>query len=330
MTGPDGSTVVTVTKPDGTVTTTTTDTEGNRTQVVQSTDGSSQTSVAAADGSSSLTVVDAEDRVVSQASLTRAALEAAQAEGGPAALPLPELPLSTDWAAAPVVTVSLPVGGSVWVEFPVKDVTPGTVAVLIGPDGAEEVIKSSFPTENGVAAALSDGDTVKLVDNSRSFADVSASYWGADAVAFVSARGIFEGTGDAAFSPESAMSRAMIVTVLARFEGVDTTGGSTWYDAGQKWAIESGISGGADLNGTVTREQLVTMLWRLSGEPVVDFLLTAADAGSVSSWAYEAMRWAVSEGIIEGVTDTTIVPQGSATRAQCAAILMRLCAGAAD
>lgn len=149
-------------------------------------------------------------------------------------------------------------------------------------------------------------------------------------MAFVSARGIFEGTGDAAFSPESAMSRAMIVTVLARFEGVDTTGGSTWYDAGQKWAIESGISDGADLNGTVTREQLVTMLWRLSGEPVVDFLLTAADAGSVSSWAYEAMRWAVSEGIIEGVTDTTIVPQGSSTRAQCAAILMRLCAGAAD
>lgn len=80
--------------------------------------------------------------------------------------------------------------------------------------------------------------------------------------------------------------------------------------------------------GAITREQLVTMLWRSRGEPVVDFLLTARDADSISSWAYEAMRWAVSEGIIEGDENGFISPAATATRAQAAAIIMRFIEGA--
>ena len=74
----------------------------------------------------------------------------------------------------------------------------------------------------------------------------------------------------------------------------------------------------------VTREQLATMLWRYAGEPASTYSLGAyTDADSVSSWAETAMRWAVENGIITGVTESTLVPQGTATRAQCAAMLMR-------
>ena len=87
--------------------------------------------------------------------------------------------------------------------------------------------------------------------------------------------------------------------------------------------MAEGVSDGTDPMGNVTREQLVTMLWRCAGEPTVDFLLTAKDAGEVSAWAYEAMRWAVAEHIIEGDEAGLITPTATATRAQAAAILMR-------
>lgn len=79
-------------------------------------------------------------------------------------------------------------------------------------------------------------------------------------------------------------------------------------------------------NDGCAAEQFVTMLWRFACEPASSCSLGAyADSGSVSDWAATAMRWAVENGIINGVTDTTIEPQGSATRAQCAAMLMRFC-----
>ena len=122
------------------------------------------------------------------------------------------------------------------------------------------------------------------------------------------------------------MNRAMIVTVLARLEGVDTTTGSTWYEAGQQWAIEAGISDGSDLNSAVSREQLVTMLYRYAGSPAVSGVISGyADTDSVSSWAVEAMTWAINEGIINGVGNS-LDPQGDATRAQVATILMRFVA----
>ncbi len=107
-----------------------------------------------------------------------------------------------------------------------------TVAILVEADGTEEVIKTSLTTENGVAVSLSDGDTVKIVDNSKDFTDVSGTYWGAEAVDFAASRELFSGTSATTFEPNAAMTRAMIVTVLARLDGVDTTKGDTWYEAG--------------------------------------------------------------------------------------------------
>ena len=120
------------------------------------------------------------------------------------------------------------------------------------------------------------------------------------------------------------MTRAMILTVLARYEGVDTEAGSDWYEAGTRWAVEAGISDGSDLTASVTREQLATMLYRYAGSPETSGTLKDfTDKDSVSSYAESAMKWAVSQGLIDGMGDGRLNPQGTATRAQVAAILTR-------
>ena len=328
---PDGSKEVVETKKDGTVTTTTTDTAGNKTEVVEHTDGSSKITVDNKDGSGSVTQVDDRGQVVSETTLSQSAVETAQKKGEAVALPMPEVPVTTDRESAPIVTVNLSGGGAAKVEIPVANVTPGTVAVIVKADGTEEVIKTSLTTENGVAVTLSDGDTMKIVDNSKDFDDVADHYWGAEAVAFASSRELFAGTSATTFAPDMAMNRAMFVTVLARFAGVDTTTGSTWYEAGQQWAMENGISDGANMEQDLSREQLTTMLWRYAGSPSASAGMSGyTDAGTVSSYAQQAMAWCVEQGIIGGITTATLSPQGPATRAQSAAMLMRFCARYAE
>ena len=132
-----------------------------------------------------------------------------------------------------------------------------------------------------------------------------------------------DGTSDTTFEPNANMTRAMVWAILARIDGQTVTG-TNWADTARTWAMAKGVSDGTDPNGLVTREQFVTMLWRFAGEPTSSYSIAKfTDNGSVSDWAVTAMAWAVENGIITGVTDTTIVPQGSATRAQCAAMLMR-------
>ena len=330
---PDGSQNVVETKKDGTVTTTTTDTTGNKTEVVENTDGTKETTITNKDGSSSATTVDETGKTQAEVKLPAAVVEDAQGEA--VTLPMPEVPITTDRETAPTVTVDLPSGTSAKVEIPVAEVTPGTVAVIVKADGTEEVIKTSLTTENGVAVTLSDGGTVKIVNNSKSFDDVSATYWGAEAVDFTSSRELFAGTSATTFAPDTAMTRAMIVTVLARFEGVDTTTGDTWYEAGQQWAMQNGVSDGSNMDASLTREQLVTMFYRYAQSKGYDTtqggmaIREYADFEQISDYAVEAMTWAVNTGIINGTSTTTLSPQGEATRAQVATILMRFIEGMA-
>ena len=238
-------------------------------------------------------------------------------------VPMPALPVTTNQDKAPAVTVNLPTKETVKVEIPVEDATAGTVAILVKADGTEEVLKTSYATEDGVVAALSDGDTVKIVDSNKDFADVPGSFWGADAVDFATSHELFNGTSATSFSPNAAMTRGMIVTVLSRLEGVDTTKGSTWYEAGRQWSMENGISDGTNMEGSLTREQLATMLYRYAGSPAVSGTITGfVDAASVSDWALDAMSWAVENGIITG-SNGKLNPQNNATRAEVAAMLMR-------
>ena len=119
----------------------------------------------------------------------------------------------------------------------------------------------------------------------------------------------------------------MIVTILARMEGVDTTKGAAWYAAGREWAMKNGISDGTNMQANITREQLATILYRYAKQKGYDVSRSAAltafsDADKVSGYAAEAMQWAVAEGLLQG-SNGKLNPQGSATRAQVATILMR-------
>ena len=157
------------------------------------------------------------------------------------------------------------------------------------------------------------------------FDDVASSDWFADAVKYVSDKGLMNGTDDNLFSPNDTTTRGMLMTVLARYAGEDTTGGAAWYEKGMNWAKANGVSDGTNPNANITREQLVTMLYRYAGSPAVNGSLDSfSDAASVSSYAVNAMQWAVANGIVNG-SNGKLNPQNNATRAQVAAILMRFC-----
>ena len=136
------------------------------------------------------------------------------------------------------------------------------------------------------------------------------------------------GTGKG-FEPDAATTRAMLWTILARMDGTEVSAGNgAWYAAAQQWAEKTGVSDGTSPDGKITREQLATMLYRYAKErgmvkaDAQADLSTFADGAAVSPYAAEAMRWAVAVGIVNGM-DGKLVPQGEATRAQMAAMLMR-------
>ena len=156
------------------------------------------------------------------------------------------------------------------------------------------------------------------------FVDVSRADWFYDYVQYVAQNGLMEGTTRTAFEPNASMTRAMFWTVLARIDG-ETITGDAWKTLAQTWAVESGISDGTNADALITREQMVTMLYRYAGSPVTGGMAISAftDGASVSDYATDAVTWALSEGILTGMGDGILAPQGTATRAQAAAMLMR-------
>ena len=157
-----------------------------------------------------------------------------------------------------------------------------------------------------------------------SFKDVPQNSWFASAVQYVTSNSLMNGTSTTAFSPSATMSRGMLMTVLARYAGESTEGGTVWYEKGMNWAKSKGVSDGSAPNANITREQLAAMLYRYAGEPDGAADLSAyADAGSVSAYAEKAVQWCVKNGILTGKTSSTLAPKATATRAECAAMLQR-------
>ena len=157
-----------------------------------------------------------------------------------------------------------------------------------------------------------------------SFKDVPQNSWFASAVQYVTSNSLMNGTSTTAFSPSATMSRGMLMTVLARYAGESTEGGTVWYEKGMNWAKNKGISDGSAPNANITREQLAAMLYRYAGEPDGAADLSAyTDAGSVSAYAEKAVQWCVKNGILTGKTSSTLAPKATATRAECAAMLQR-------
>jgi len=189
--------------------------------------------------------------------------------------------------------------------------------------------KASYSENYGITIDNHSLSAVIPVPEGTSAATMSAigkKYnWYADAVKYVTDKGLMNGTDDNQFSPSATTTRAMLMTVLARYAGEDTTGGATWYEKSMEWAKAKGVSDGTNPNANITREQLVTMMYRYAGSPKADGKLDSfSDAASVSTYAADAMQWAVANGIVNG-SNGKLNPQNNATRAQVAAILMRFC-----
>jgi hypothetical protein len=184
-------------------------------------------------------------------------------------------------------------------------------------------------------------DTAKQVYTK--FADVVDGYWGKEYIEKICVQGLMGGVGNGKFNPEGIATRAQLVTILYRMEGspdvsdVETplTDINGWYTDAIKWAYSEGIVNGTsatkfDPNGQLTRETFATMLYRYSVEYKKEANVAGApdyeqftDGDKISTWAAPGMAWAYMKGLIGGMTATTLVPQGKATRAQMATILVR-------
>ena len=231
------------------------------------------------------------------------------------------------------ITVIDPANGSLKVN-PSNGSEGTLITVTATPDEGYEL---AYITVNGERIT---GSTFRMPDHdvtvsalfvpvSFPFTDVKSGDWFYDAVAYVYANGLMDGTSATTFEPNANMTRAMVWAILARIDG-ETVTGADWASAARVWAMNSGVSDGTDPKGPVTREQFATMLYRYAAAKGYDVsigestnILSYADFASISEYAIPAMQWACGSGIVTGVTDSTLVPQGTATRAQCAAMLMR-------
>lgn len=332
-----GDTVTVETRKDGVVTTTERTASGSTTKTTEHPNGSVETDVRLSNGTTASASTDVRGRTFAQTSLSARAIEAARKDSAAVSLPVPSLSAVRISDSASQVEITLPRNtGSVKVEIPVQNAGPGVVAVIVGTDGSEAVVKKSTAAGDGIALTLDASATVKIVDNSTAFSDVPASSWARSAVDFVSAREIFYGTGSGAFSPDSPMTRGMMAVVLHNLEGSpdyrsasrlsDVSG--NWYSDSVYWAVEQGIASGYSdgrfgPNDSINREQLAVMLWRYAGSPAAtNRELNFADGDQASGYALEALCWASESGIIGGVGGGQLSPQGLATRVQVAQMLM--------
>lgn len=198
-------------------------------------------------------------------------------------------------------------------------------------EAGETVVVNSDLTFTAVWSVLPDiepgepsGPDEPVEPSALPFVDVSVNAWYYESVKAAYEAGLMNGVTDTEFAPNATLTRAMIWTILARASGVDTEGGATWYAKAQEWAVTKGVSDGEDPMGNVTREQLVTMLWRLNGSEVMTgYIGNYIDTGDISEWANQAMLWAVQNGIIEGDENMALAPKADTTRAQAATFFVR-------
>jgi len=317
----DGSTTKTETKKDGTVIETTTGKDGSVSKTETKKDGSSVTETKAANGSTGTVKTDKNGQTTAETTLSSKAIEDAKRNGEPVTAPV-EVEASRNSGTAPTVKVELPKNsGDTKVEIPVTNVKPGTVAVIVHPDGTEEIVKNSLPTEDGIQFTVNGGATVKIVDNSKDFIDTQ-NHWAKDAIDFVSARELVNGMSATIYAPNNSTTRAQLWTILARQNDADLSGGANWYEKAQLWSKDKGISDGTNPNGTINRAQMVTMLWRTMGQPAAGGSASFADVPADSYYA-QAVAWAIENGITAGVGGGRFDPNSTCTRAQIATFLAR-------
>lgn len=235
------------------------------------------------------------------------------------------------------------VPGGITVNLPLNEGTgAGTVAVLVNPDGTETVIRDSIVLGTTLVTPLDGSATVRVVDNTKYFDDMSG-HWSQGSVDFVSSRELFQGTGTgASFSPDMNMSRGMLVTVMYRLDGekggtgslssFDDVSWDAWYADAVVWATGLGVANGTNdgfkPNANISRQEIAAMLYRYATAMGLDTGVSGTvnayqDGYSVASWSREAMNWAVGAGILTGKPGNLLDPAGQATRSEVATMLER-------
>ena len=317
----DGSTTKTETRRDGSVTQTTTGKDGSVSKTETKKDGSSVTENKAADGSTGTVKTGKNGQTEAKTALSSKAVEDAKKSGEPVKAPV-EVEATRNSNTAPTIKVELPKNaGKTEVEIPVSNAKPGTVAVLVRPDGTEEILKDSIPSENGIRLTVDGSATVKIIDNSKDFID-TRNHWAREEIDFVSARELVNGMSDSIYAPNNSTTRAQLWTILARQNDADLNGGNTWYEKAQLWSKNKGISDGTEPNAAINRAQMVTMLWRTMGQPAAGGAANFTDVPADSYYA-QAVAWAVESGITAGVGGGRFDPAATCTRAQIAVFLAR-------
>ena len=311
----------TITSKDGTKSETKSETKTDKNGVTSGTETTKTTTANGSTGMTVTTIENGESKTAAEAKVSSKAVEDAKKNGEAVKAPV-EVEATRNSDTAPTVKVELPKGaGETKVEIPVSNVKPGTVAVLVHPDGTEELLKDSIPTENGIQLTVDGSATVKIIDNSKGFIDTQ-DHWAKDAIDFVSARGLVNGMSATIYAPNNSTTRAQLWTILARQNDADLNGGNTWFENAQNWAKAKGISDGANPNAAINRAQMVTMLWRAVGQPTAGGTANFTDVPTDSYYA-QAVAWAVENGITAGVGGGRFDPTATCTRAQIAAFLAR-------
>ena len=220
---------------------------------------------------------------------------------------------------------------------------PGVNPPSSGTDNQDNGSKEPGTNETGDGKEQNTDDTVKvpIEDWDNPFNDVKESDWFYEAVYYAQVNGLMIGIAENKFAPDSGMTRAMIVTILWRYEGSPETKGNNftdvadgeWYSDAIAWASENGIVNGYGngifgVNDNITREQFAVILYRYAEYKEFDVSKTAdlsgfSDADKISDWALIAVKWAVAEGLIKGRSATIIAPDGTANRAEAATLFMR-------
>lgn len=292
------------------------------------------------DGTTTIVETPTTGRVNAEVNLSQ---EMVANNSGTVDLPIPNLPVTSNDADAPVVKINWPANTQdTNVAIPLDGDNASVVAVIVKTDGSEEIVRKSAIIGNDLIVPLSGDTTIKLVDKSTSFSDVADNHWADDAIAFATSRGLFEGIGDGKFAPDSNMSRGMLVTVLHRLEdnpasnGVmyfPDVNGDAWYTEGLQWAAANKIvngygNGTFGPSGNVTREQIAVILYRYAnvigvGTDERGSTTQFKDSDNISDWARDAMSWAIEVGLFNGDNQGNLKPTDNVTRAEVAALLKR-------
>jgi len=253
-------------------------------------------------------------------------------------------------------TISSFGGGTLTLDIPVEDTfREGSFyrVVSVSDSGRVEVLPGKIVSVGGsryAEVAVTHLSAFAVTTGKvASFADVPSGAWCYDAVSYVSANGLMRGTADTAFTPGAGMTRGMLVQVLYRMAGSPAVTGSSGfvdvaasrYDADAvNWASASGIAAGFGSgrfgpDERLSRQQLAAILYRYAAYRKFDTAGSAelggyTDESSVADWAMSAMKWAGAKGLLKGTSTTTLAPNGGATRAQTAVVLMRFCRNVAE